>query len=620
MIPLPVIVGFGGINAAGRSTFHHGYCRMTADALPEAAAARAYRSLQMLMGLADVTDQAELRRIIDAGTLVRRIEREHIDVDHLQWQRHFTLSGEAPLRFTCKRADLPKHLPDGWQLSALDDDHVQVLIAGAESLAVPMVYEAKVKVAGQLPSGSDPGRRYASHHHPRGLKMTVLGASDAIGSVGIDWDLIRARVNPAHIGVYAGSAMGQLDAYGNGGMIAARLAGKQATAKQCALGFAQMPADFINAYLLGNIGRTSCNLGACASFLYNLNAAVQDIQAGRTRVAVVGTSEAPITPEIIEGYAAMSALATDEGLLALDADMGATTPNHRRASRPFGHNCGFVIAESAQFIVLFDDALALELGASIHGAVNDVFIHADGYKRSISAPGIGNYITLANAVASARALLGEDAVRRRSYVQAHGSSTPQNRMTESHILDVTARAFGIERWSVAAMKCYLGHSIGSAAGDQIAAALGVWEHGVIPGIATIDGPAEDVHAANLDISAAHKQVGRGGIDVAFINAKGFGGNNASASLLAPHVVQQLLTRRHGASAMQAYAARNEAVRETAAGFENAILNGEDSPVYRFGQAVLGGENVHLDADQIRIDGYDQPIAFERGTRYTDLRD
>ena len=35
---------------------------------------------------------------------------------------------------------------------------------------------------------------------------------------------------------------------------------------------------------------------------------------------------------------------------------------------------------------------------------------------------------------------------------AHGTGTPQNRVTESAILNETARAFGIEGWPVAAVK------------------------------------------------------------------------------------------------------------------------------------------------------------------------
>jgi acetoacetyl-[acyl-carrier protein] synthase len=60
-------------------------------------------------------------------------------------------------------------------------------------------------------------------------------------------------------------------------------------------------------------------------------------------------------------------------------------------------------------VVLFDDQLAMELGATIYAAASDVFVNADGYKKSIAGPGVGNYITMAKAVAAARAVIGEKA-------------------------------------------------------------------------------------------------------------------------------------------------------------------------------------------------------------------
>ena len=137
-------------------------------------------------------------------------------------------------------------------------------------------------------------------------------------------------------------------------------------------------------------------------------------------------------------------------------------------------------------VVLFDDELAMELGATVFGAATDVFVNADGHKKSISGPGVGNYITMAKAVAAARAIVGERGVRQGGLVQAHGTGTPQNRTSESEILSQTARAFGIEQWPVSRLKCYLGHSLGSASGDQINATLGMWQHGIIPGIATME--------------------------------------------------------------------------------------------------------------------------------------
>ena len=57
------------------------------------------------------------------------------------------------------------------------------------------------------------------------------------------------------------------------------------------------PADFVNAYVLGNVGCTGAIAGACASFLYNLRLAVEDIQSGRRRLVVVGNAVTRTNPE-----------------------------------------------------------------------------------------------------------------------------------------------------------------------------------------------------------------------------------------------------------------------------------------------------------------------------------
>ena len=206
----------------------------------------------------------------------------------------------------------------------------------------------------------EPGKLYNSRYQPRGLQATIFAATDAIRSTGIEWDAILERICPDQVGTYSASIMGQMHSEGLGGLLKSRLSGSRVSTKQLALGLNTMSTDFINAYVTGNVGTTFSATGACATFLYNLQAAVQDIQAGRIRVAVVGSSEAPITAEIIEGFGNMSALANEQGLKKLD---GTEQADHRRTSRPFGENCGFTIGEGAQFIVLMDDALAIEMGA-----------------------------------------------------------------------------------------------------------------------------------------------------------------------------------------------------------------------------------------------------------------
>ena len=419
--------------------------------------------------------------------------------------------------------------------------------------------------------------------------MGIYAASDALADLGLSWEDIASQVAPDAISVYVSSAMGQLDEEGSGGMLRGRALGKRVTSKQCPFGFAEMAGDFISAYVLRSMGNTGPALGACATFLYNLRQGILDIQAGRSRVAIIGASEAPLTPEVFEGFGVMGALGDDAGLRALDGLAADAPIDSRRACRPFGENCGFTLAESAQFTILMDDALALELGANILGAVSDVFINADGYKKSIAGPGLGNYLTVARAAAAARSILGVESLRERSLVQAHGTGTPQNRVSESAILDRVAAEFGIRGWRVGAVKAFLGHSLASSAGDQLMATLGCWRHDIIPGIETVSTIAEDVSRKHLDFVLKHRAVESESIDVALLNSKGFGGNNATATILAPHIVRAMMRQRFVAKALREHAVRNEAVAAAGEDYDAAASRGEHRILYRFDQGVLGEE-------------------------------
>lgn len=619
MARLPLIVGFGGVNAAGRSSFHHGYRRLIFDALDTATAGRTLRSLAAMMQAPfdGAVGGAQARHLLD-HTLIRRIEPAWFDPDHVPLNTRLPVEGGAqPLSLVTRARNLPAALPPGWVVTDLDGRNVRVDISGDTEFLLPSTEVFAVQAAGQLPSGFNPGTLYASRSHPRALQMAVFAASDALGSLGIDWQTVCANVAPDQIACYAGSALSQCDEDGNGGMLGARYRGKRVTSKHLPFGLLDMTADFVNAYVLGNVGSTGGSAGACATFLYSLRQGVDDIRNGRARVVVVGASEAPILPDVMEGFAAMGALGTDKDLLALDAGKGLTTADHRRASRPFSSNCGFTIAEGAQYVVLMDDELALQLGASVYGAVTDVFINADGHKKSISGPGVGNYVTVAKACAAARALLGEESLQRRSFVQAHGTSTPQNRVTESHILNETAKLFGIERWPVAAIKAYIGHTLGVAPGDQLMASLGVWAHGLIPGIKTIDHVAADVHQDHLLIGSEHIEVDPQQIDTAILNAKGFGGNNASAPVFAPHVAMRMLHKRHGEQAMAAWRARNDGVREQAERYDEAACSGQLQPIYKFDHNVMSGADLDCSRRAIAVPGFGQPVDLDFESPFRD---
>lgn len=596
---LPLIVGFGGFNAAGRSSGHRGYLRTVYESISESNKSLVTSSLAGLMGLTKGAEKAIL-----AGSLVRRIDNNLFNVDEVAFAQNIFLraSQEKPISFELSRRQLPEQIPSNWTVKPLDQKErsFKVSVDGDMPVRMDMPTKMNVQAAGQLPTGFDPGAFYRSQHHPRGLQMSVVGSSDALHSVGIPWAKIMQSVSPDDVAVYSSSVMSQLDATGVGGMMSARNMGQRVSSKQLAMGFNSMPADFTNAYVLGSLGATGAVTGACATFLYNLRWAVEEIRSGRRKVAMVGVSEAPILPEVLDGYLAMSALASDDKLRQLD---GVEQPDYRRASRPFGDNCGFTLAESSQYVVLMADDLAIELGADVFGAVPGVFVNADGFKKSISAPGAGNYITMAKSVGLVRTLMGERALQHHSFIQAHGSSTPQNRLTESKILHELAQAFDISQWPVAAIKSYVGHSLGAASGDQLASTLGVFAHGILPGIKTIDAVADDVHSQHLDIRNTDQNVGADHFKVSFLNSKGFGGNNASAPILSPSVVDEYLARHYSADTLRSYQAKREDTRACASEYATAADEGKLDPSYEFGNNIVDESLIAIDKSSLSVPGY-----------------
>lgn len=634
MSRLPVIVGFGGYNAAGRSSFHHGFRRTVIESLDAATRQETLAGLAVMTKLVTVVDgqyldadgkpldlpaiEARYGERVLASTLVRRIEKSFLDVDAASWQKSIAVTPEdgARITFITSRKQLPEPLPASWSVETLDSGEVRVTLGGTSEFKVESFRALPVKSAGQLPSGFEPGELYNSRFHPRGLQLSVVAATDAIRSIGLPWQQIVDQVQPDEIAVFSGSIMSQLDENGFGGLMQSRLKGGRVTAKQLPLGLNTMPADFINAYVLGSVGTTGSVTGACATFLYNLQKAIEQITSGRARVALVGNAEAPINQECIDGYGAMGALATEDGLRQVG---GRDDVDFRRASRPFGENCGFTLAESSQYVVLMDDELALQLGADIHGAVTDVFINADGFKKSISAPGPGNYLTLAKAVASATQLFGSDAVRQRSFVHAHGSSTPANRVTESELLDRVAGAFGIDNWPLTAVKAFVGHSLAAASGDQLISALGTFRYGILPGIKTIDRVADDVHQQRLAIPLADQR-DRANLDICFINSKGFGGNNATGVVISPRLAERMLHKRHGADAFAAYLDKREATRAAARDYDARALMGELDIIYNFGNDLIDDRELDVSTEGVKVPGFARPLLYARDERFSDMLD
>ena len=571
--PLALITGFGGINSAGRSSSHLSYKNLIFGSLNEKEQLEVLQDLAVLQGKIEPTGRA--------------------------WE---TISGDS--------IDLKRYLLEN-ETQIRRDSMVRKLDADTYDKDGIILNQIKASAAGQLPSGFDPSSLYPARQHPKALQLTVFGMGDALGQLGISWKTIMNKIAPDEVAVFSGAAIGQLDSYGFGGLMQSRIKGSRASSKNLALGLVEMSADFINAYILGSVGRTGHSVGACATFLYNLQMGKEAIESGSARVVVVGGAEAPITPEIVDGFYAMSALSDDKRMIELQAQNNediSQGPIQEKACRPFGNNVGMVLGESAQFVILMEDSLAVDIGAEVYGTVASVSSHSDGFKSSISGPGIGNYITVAKCVSDAEKILGLKKLRNNTFVHAHGTGTPANRTTESHILNEVAATYGIKSWPVAGIKSFLGHSMAPASGDQLVTALGTWNKGVIPGIHSTETVADDVFDENLEILLENKVDDDNFYSAAFLNAKGFGGNNASATILSPLESKSLLIQRYSKNKMASYESKSEETRQKSSQHNKQSLKGNYNVVYKFNENVLHGEtDVKIERGKIKLKNFKNPI-------------
>ena len=530
MSHLPLIVGYGGINSAGRSIFDFSHQRMLFDSID------AKNQDEVLLSLGHLMNTKE-RKIILNKTLIRTIDDNFFE-DH---------NYRSPI------------LPT---------------LAG-----------------GQLPSGFNPAKTYNSRQHPRGLSMTVFGLSDAVLSLGLPWEEILSKVPRQKISCVSGCAVAQADKYGMGGMFQAPLADSRITSKHMAMSLGEGSADFGHAYVLGSMGSTGSYTGACATFQYNLKLGISMIQSGESLISVVGAAESGIVPEIYEAFSATKGLAEDENLIKLQEKLGEDfdKPNHRKICRPFGENIGMSLGESAQFVILMADSLALELGLNIHGSALSSHIHADGYKKSISGPGAGNYLTVGKVFNEIKKYFGQEAINK-TFFHAHGTSTPQNRESESHIISSMSKAFGVESLPVTAIKSYLGHSLAAAGGDQMISSLGSWRNNFIPGICSTPKLADNVYTENVKFLLENLEFEDNAFDFAVLNAKGFGGNNGTSLIASPSKTMELLQAKYSSKQIKKYQAQKQSIDNQLLENKNKILQGDTKSRYIFGENVIDGMN------------------------------
>ena len=110
------------------------------------------------------------------------------------------------------------------------------------------------------------------------------------------------------------------------------------------------------------------------------------------------------------------------------------------------------------------------------------------------------------------------------------------------------------------------------------------------------------------------------MDVAFLNSKGFGGNNATAVVLSPAKVESMMESRYGAEKISQYRQKREAVRAVAAQYDFAASNGELQVNYNFGSGIIEDQDIVITDASVAIDSFARPINLSFENPYSDMSD
>jgi len=170
---------------------------------------------------------------------------------------------------------------------------------------------------------------------------------------------------------------------------------------------------------------------------------------------------------------------------------------------------------------------------------------------------------------------------------------------------------------VTAIKAYVGHSLSTASGDQLISALGTFKYQMIPGIKTIAEVAPDVAQERLRFPLQDMDVSGNKMDVAFINSKGFGGNNATAVLLSPAKVEEMLAVRY-ADRFNDYLSQRDTTRAVAEQYARQADAAQLDVIYRFGEPLIDEEGVTISTEGIHIPGFARDVSFDLENPWQDM--
>lgn len=359
----------------------------------------------------------------------------------------------------------------------------------------------KAKLAGEV-KDFDP-KKYMDPKAARRMEpfsqYAVAAAGEAITQAGLDME----KEDPFRVGTSIGSGIGSLQAMEREHKKMLEKGPNRVNPLLVPMMISNMAVGNV-AMQYGLKGKSINVVTACATGTNSIGEAFRSIQYGEADVMVAGGTESAITPLGMAGFAALTALSTND--------------DPETASRPFDKDRdGFVMGEGAGIVVLESLEHAQKRGAKIlaevvgYGGSNDAF-----HITSPAEDGSGAAYAMEMALKDAGI-----APEKIDYINAHGTSTHHNDLFETMAVK---KALGDHAYKVKinSTKSMIGHLLGAAGGVEFIACVKSIEDGFVHATA---GLKEAGEGCDLDYT-----MGEGvpmDIHYALTNSLGFGGVNAS---------------------------------------------------------------------------------------------
>jgi 3-oxoacyl-[acyl-carrier-protein] synthase II len=259
------------------------------------------------------------------------------------------------------------------------------------------------------------------------------------------------------------------------------------------------------AILFGPKGPNTCLVTACATGAHCIGDAFRAIVYGDAEAMIAGGTEANITPLTIGGFNSMKALST-------------RNDEPEKASRPFEKNRdGFVVAEGSGILVLEELQFALKRKAEIHAELVGYGYTGDAYHITAPSPDGDGAIRCMKMAIKDAGLAPEDV----DYINAHGTSTPLNDLTETVAIK---SVFGshAKKVPISATKSMTGHLLGAAGSTEAIFTVLAIRDGIIPPTINYEEPDPQ-----CDLDYVPNVARRKPLRIGMSNAFGFGGTNAT---------------------------------------------------------------------------------------------